>query len=221
VCSEGILGCRWNSLSSAVVHGSILGPVGEILARANFRERVLCTIDALMAAISLHGPKFAFVHILAPHPPYVFGPKGEFVQERSAATDRNPWDDRAGYLAQVEFVNARLKIFIDSALSASRRSPVIIVQGDHGPATMGTFEVPSADAARERMVILNAYHIGRDDCPVSPDITPVNTFRVIFSCIFDARIDRIADRSYYSGLFPHAQTYVTSILSGDGATGKP
>jgi hypothetical protein len=44
------------------------------------RRRILNAFRALKEAPGEKGPFFMFVHIMAPHPPFVFGPRGESVQ---------------------------------------------------------------------------------------------------------------------------------------------
>lgn len=44
---------------------------------ATHRERILYSLEHLPRVTSLEGSKFVFVHVLAPHPPFVFGLNGE------------------------------------------------------------------------------------------------------------------------------------------------
>ncbi len=55
---------------------------GQTLARSlisqpyrDHRSRVLFTLEQLPGVAQLQGPHFVFVHILVPHPPFVFGPR--------------------------------------------------------------------------------------------------------------------------------------------------
>jgi hypothetical protein len=51
----------------------------------------------------------------------------------------------------------------------------------------------------ERTSILNAILI-REPCRTMlyPGITPVNTFRVVFNCYFDAQLPLVEDETYWS-----------------------
>jgi hypothetical protein len=51
-----------------------------------------------------------------------------------------------------------------------------------------------------KFAILNAYYVP-DTCKefLYPDITPVNSFRIIYNCVFEANFPLLEDRSYYTG----------------------
>ena len=50
------------------------------------RNRILYAFDKLASIPSLPGPKLVFIHILAPHNPFVFGPNGELLQRNTPFT---------------------------------------------------------------------------------------------------------------------------------------
>ncbi len=53
------------------------------------RERILFAFDKLETLPKMSGPKFVFVHILAPHSPFVFGANGEIVGRHTPFTLNN------------------------------------------------------------------------------------------------------------------------------------
>jgi hypothetical protein len=59
---------------------------------------------------------------------------------------------------------------------------------------------------RERAAILNAYYLsGGDDSHLYPDITPVNTFRVVFNTAFGTDLSLLEDTTYISTYtYPYA-----------------
>jgi hypothetical protein len=67
--------------------------------------------------------------------------------------------------------------------------PVIIIQGDHGP-----WLQPRA----KRFWILNAYYLPGHMDNLYPDLSPVNTFRLVFNAYFGGKYDMLADVSYFS-----------------------
>jgi hypothetical protein len=72
--------------------------------------------------------------------------------------------------------------------SESKIPPVIIIQGDHG----------RGDDPNTRTDILNAYYLPRGGSKlVYPQITPVNTFRIIFNYYFGGKFKLLPDVSYY------------------------
>jgi hypothetical protein len=93
------------------------------------------------------------------------------------------------------FVNRKAIEAIDGILANSRTRPIIILQSDHGPASLrskgrGVF-------SRERLPNLNAYFVPdtiREKLYSS--ITPVNSFRIVFNDLFGTSYELLPDRNY-------------------------
>ena len=146
------------------------------------RQRILFELEQLTLVPSLPGPKFVFAHIITPHWPYIFGPNGEPIHEHP--------DSVEGYRNQVLFINQRILPIIENILSSSSIPPIIIVQGDHGAVL---------DDPQRRMSILNAYFLPGDGAKgVYENISPVNTFRLVFRHYFSLDVPQLEDVSYYS-----------------------
>ncbi|TFH35957.1 MAG: hypothetical protein E4G99_06085 [Anaerolineales bacterium] len=158
------------------------------------RARILFSFDQLEEVSKLPALKLVFIHILSPHPPMVFGPNGETVNYANFNT--TPATSNAdnillkAYADQVQFLNTRLQEVIGNLLTASESPPIIIIQGDHGWADRNH---------EDKLSILNAYHLpGFDVDHLYPQITPVNSFRLILANYFNADYDLLPDISYYS-----------------------
>ncbi len=200
------------------------------------RRRLKYVFDALPKVKLSNHASFIFAHIMLPHPPFVFDERGQKVHQREINPNRyftfrdgiiTEWDldieeYRRSYIAQLRFTNRMILEAVDQILATSARPPVIILQGDHGPRSLLDLNAiepnPSAEYLRERMSILNAYFIpaGGNEL-LYPDITPVNSFRVILRHVFGMNLEFLPDRSYYTG--PYA-TYefvdVTDIVTDTG-----
>jgi hypothetical protein len=156
------------------------------------RNRILYTLNRLERIASLPGPKFVFVHILAPHNPFVFGPNGEYIERKTPFTLN---DDRdvvtledyiAGYDDQVTYLNQRVLSIIEQLITGSAVPPVIILQGDHG--------VPRLPGWND--TILNAYFLpGGGENLLYQGISPVNSFRVVFDQYFGGQLPLLPDQS--------------------------
>jgi hypothetical protein len=146
------------------------------------RERILYELEQLRQIPALPGPKFVFAHIITPHWPYIFGPNGEPVHERP--------ESETGYHDQVLFINKQILPILQNIIELSKTPPIIVVQGDHGPVL---------DDPERRMSILNAYYIPQGgDRTLYEQISPVNTFRLIFNAYFGLGTILLDDISYYS-----------------------
>lgn len=220
----------------------ILGttPVAYIIARMRgskidpyqqHRRAVLTALDHLPRTARLTPPVFVFAHIISPHPPFIFDAHGRSITpDRGyaladasdfAASGGSPAEYIRDYRAQHAFITRKAQQAIDGILAQSRRPTVIIVQSDHGPGAQLTWEQPTAAALRERMSILNAYYLPRDaGLTIPPDITPVNSFRLIFNRYFDARLPLLPNESYYSpSRRPYALQRVTALVRGGNLFG--
>jgi hypothetical protein len=158
------------------------------------RERILFEFDQLEQVPALPGPKLVFVHIISPHPPFVFGPNGEYVSKAEFETDSSgrPLERTLldAYADQVQYLNGRLLSAVDRILAGSGVPPVIIIQGDHGWAERN---------AEDKLSILNVYYFPDGDySDLYPTITPVNSFRVVLNRYLGGNFELLEDVSYFS-----------------------
>ncbi|HEX2995549.1 MAG TPA: hypothetical protein VHP14_12035, partial [Anaerolineales bacterium] len=126
------------------------------------------------------------------HPPFVFGPNGESVvippyYENGEAGYRRD-DFRRGYHNQVIFIDSQITEALSKIIANSAQTPVIILQGDHGP-----IKIPG----EKRMNILSAYLFPGAEGELYPSVTSVNNFRLVFNNYFNANLPVLPDKSYY------------------------
>ena len=185
------------------------------------RTRVLFTISKLHEVAELDGDYFVVAHIISPHPPFVFGPSGEHVQNDSAFSMQDNGCCRReeyleGYSNQVEYVSKLLSLEIERIIDASEVEPIIIIQGDHGPGAYLTQEVEESNI-KERHAILNAILLPEESrASLYSSITPVNTFRVILNEIFHEELDLLPDWVYFSlGKRPYDFIQVNELLHSE------
>ncbi len=168
------------------------------------QARILNILDTLPEIPDIESPTFTFVHIVAPHAPFVFGPEGQLLEPEGPYNLRFKLEGDdveelkqyiEGYNDQVTYLNARILPIIDEIIDGSETPPIIILQGDHGPAA----ESGKLSYVTERMRNLNAILVAPEvSKQLYPDLTPVNTFRLIFNAYFNAGLDLLPDKSYYS-----------------------
>lgn len=157
------------------------------------RNRVMYAFEELPKIPDINGPKFVFVHLPVPHYPYVFGQNGEKMSPLIRT------NDKGRYLDQLIYVNKRIPSLINEILDKSEKSPVIIIQSDHGPDNTGSFINPTDMFIKERFNILNAYYFpGKGNHNLYRSISPVNSFRVMFNLYFGTKLELLRDSSYIS-----------------------
>ncbi len=182
-------------------------PLMPALGGDGARTRVLETFSALSRVPEeVDGPRFVFSHILPPHPPYLFDRHGDPLERAELEMTGDVWKNREGYLEQLRYVNRRMEQMLKDILAQydSGSEPIIIIQSDHGTASLGErpdggWSDPDDDFMRERSSILHALLVPDDVRDhLYPSITPVNTFRLIFAGYFGAEMERKEDVIFFS-----------------------
>lgn len=157
-----------------------------------FRDRFNNIFNNVDMLAKMSAPHFAYIHIISPHPPFVFDPNGNYTNPADFWNEQKlyPYDlYTKGYLNQLQYLNKKVLAAIDTLQSESKTPPIIIIQGDHGPWMQ----------PHDRMTwILNAYYLPGHNDKLYKTITPVNTFRIIFDEYFGGKYKTLDDVSYYS-----------------------
>lgn len=142
-------------------------------------QQSLYHLDILNQMPDIPGKKFVYAHLYITHEPYVFTPDGLFRWP--------PTEDEEAYKDQLLFINESLIKILQTIISKSPKPPIIVVQGDH-----------SRLWDERRNQILNAYFLPEGgETNIYSEITPVNTFRIIFNEYFNANYALLPDISYY------------------------
>lgn len=158
----------------------------------NFRDRDLLVFNSMDDVARMQGPKYVYVHLIMPHPPFVFGPDGKFTNPADFWNEKKVYPAnkfKIGYINQLQFINTKMLEMIDTILADSKTPPIIIIQGDHGP-----WLQPDP----QRFFILNAYYLPDHKTDLYPTISPVNSFRLVFNDYFGGNYDMLKDRTYFS-----------------------
>jgi hypothetical protein len=120
--------------------------------------------------------------------------------------------DRILYTLE-HLVDASQGIHPSLSLPMSLR-PILILQADHGPGSSQHPLILERSNVLERLAILNAYYFpDRNYEALYPDITPVNTFRVVLNTTFGTDLELLEDRNYASAALGNPLTDVTHQVS--------
>ena len=139
----------------------------------------LYSLDNLEKVPDIPGRKFVHAHIMVTHSSFVFNQDGSYKE--------NADESNAAYVEQIQYLNTSLIKIIESILDKSSIPPIIIIQADHG-------YIPGDD----KVAILHALYLpdgGADR--IYPELTPVNTFRIVLDYYFNYNFERLPDRSFY------------------------
>jgi hypothetical protein len=182
------------------------------------RELVSYTFEHLADAAVSDSPVFVFAHIPVPHYPFVFGPDGEHIPSRPEF-DYELDEFKEVYGNQLRYVNRRVQAAVEEILAKSSNPSIIILQADHGP-NSAAYTDQAVDWS-EKLAILNAYYFpDQEYTGLSEDISPVNTFRVIFNKYFGMDYELLENKSYSSnyGASPYLFTDRTDDVAKDASS---
>ena len=156
-------------------------------------------------------PLFVFGHFLLPHPPYVFSPECDSCTLSTSSQQ----DYESGYLNEIQCANRVMRSLISEIQSGSDRPVVIIFQSDEGPFLPLEYFNGDGESVPENSesylihgAILNAVYLpDKDDFSkpanyekigFGPNLSPVNTFRVILNYYFSTNLSILPDKTYFS-----------------------
>jgi hypothetical protein len=157
-----------------------------------YRDRTRLILSSMDKLAHMPGPKFVFIHLTPPHPPFIYDPDGTptdpalFMDENGIYSFENYI---SGYRNQAEYISSQLEKAVATLLAESPQPPVIIIQGDHAP---------WLQSGSDRFKILNAYYLPGHTDLLYPSISPVNTFRLVLNTYLGADYPLLDDISYES-----------------------
>ena len=174
----------WNSTALRPFYPHLIGSQYE----GFLRHEISGTLEHLKEIPYMEGPKFVVAHIMCPHEPFVFGPKGEYVDPLNYRNYR----DKQFYLGQYIYISVEIDKVLSALQKESKSPPIIILQSDHGLRPGYPGQVIGKD---EWHKILNALYLpGVDKAVLYDSISPVNTFRLIFNQYFGTDYELLPDK---------------------------
>jgi hypothetical protein len=160
-------------------------------------QRVARQVEQVKAIGVRDDPVYVFVHVLVPHGPYVFAPDGRCLTQQEAATR----GDRQGYIDQIAYADRIIEDVVTTLQERDGPAPVILIQADEGPFPLENNRTPWQEASsgdlRVKLGILNAIYFPNGDYGLlRNDITPVNSYRVLFNTVFGTDLPILPDRIF-------------------------
>ena len=181
---------RLDELVEAISPGTLAG---------TFRARIVGSFDRVRAvALEPHSrPRFVFVHVPGPHPPWVFEADGRprnpaLVSLKGESELSEEAGLEAGF-AQATHVGHLAIDAIDDIRKASAIDPVVVVMSDHGP--MGDFSTLTpltSDIGLRASSFMAALTPGHPDV-LADRPTPVNLFGALFAAYLDRPAQPVPD----------------------------
>jgi len=164
----------------------------DYLLGVGFRDRFNYVFNTIGDIAKLPEPTYTYIHLISPHPPFVFDPHGNPTYPPDFWNDQRMYPAdlyQKGYLNQLQFLNRKMLQAIDTIVSNSKTPPIIILQSDHGP---------WLQPRDKRMWNLTAIYFPDHKDKLYSTISPVNIFRLVFNTYFGGKYDILEDVSYFS-----------------------
>ncbi len=192
------------TIASSLIRYILRDPVNVSVDPNNnvHRQAALYQFKALEEIPSIKSPKFVFVHVLLPHDPFVFDEACNPISEQVVRQNSH----QVNYLNQLQCVNIQIKKILENILKDPENAPIIVLQSDEGPFPMNSpvdsdqsWSKATDTTLREKFPILNAYYFpGQDyeEAGLYKEISPVNSFKVLFNTYFGTEYELEEDRSY-------------------------
>ena len=174
------------------------------------RKKIIGAFDNLKNLSQFSSPTYIFAHIMSPHPQFVFDEHGNPIDAPWESTNDDgskyiqyPGTSREKYYEeygkQVTYLNGKLKEVINSILVKPNRPTIIILQGDHGLRSHIYWKNTEKANFKESLSILNTYYFYDGNYEqLYENISPVNSFRVIFNQYMGMDYELLEDKSFMS-----------------------
>ena len=125
-------------------------------------------------------PQFVYAHFMITHQPHLFDSLGNPRKGKELINQRNLFDT---YIQQVKYANIVIREIVEYIKMHNRKNTVIIIEGDHGfrdfKGSMTHYQFPNLNAI---------YFPDHNYNSLYSQMSPVNTFRIVFNHYFDQNL---------------------------------
>ena len=161
----------------------------------DFRKRAedaKITMDELKKSTDSSGnrpPRFIYGHFMITHQPHLFDSVGNLRKGRELLAQH---DLAATYVQQIQYANIVIQDLVKYIQDHNKKNTIIILEGDHGfrnfPSRLDPNQFPNLNAI---------YFPDKNYKDLYSDMSPVNTFRIIFNNYFGQHLPLLKDSSVF------------------------
>jgi hypothetical protein len=159
------------------------------IQRANDIQTTINKVKEITDTSLIRRPQFVYAHFLITHQPHLFDSTGNLRKGIDLISQRYLFDT---YTQQVMYANKVIRELVDWIKLHNKKNTVIIIEGDHGfrdfPPSMNSFHFPNFNAVYFPDKHYNQFY---------PQLTPVNTFRIVFNHYFGQNLPLLKDTSIF------------------------
>ncbi|AXY75703.1 hypothetical protein D3H65_17710 [Paraflavitalea soli] len=151
---------------------------------------VQLTIDKIKSTtntLTTRQPQFVYGHFMVTHDPHLFNANGTARTARDMVLNSKLFTT---YTQQIQYANKILHDLVTHIQQHNRKNTIIIIEGDHGFRHM-----PDTLKKHDFSNLNSIYFPDRDYRQFYQEMSPVNTFRVLFNHYFCQSLARLKDSS--------------------------
>jgi hypothetical protein len=186
----------WNFVSGNLNFGfSRPKKVEDLPSYQNFVQRandIQTTINKLKATTDTsrdRPPQLVYAHFLITHQPHLFDSTGKLRNGLDLISQHYLFNT---YTHQVMYANRVITELVEWIKLHNKNNTIIIIEGDHGfrdlPPSMDRFHFPNFNAI---------YFPDNEYNQFYPQMSPVNTFRIVFNHYFGLNLPLLKDSSIF------------------------
>jgi hypothetical protein len=153
--------------------------------RANDIATTINKLKETADSSSNRRPQFVYAHFLITHQPHLFDSTGNLKKGLALISQRNLFET---YTHQVMYANRVITELVEWIKLHNKKNTIIIIEGDHGfrdfPPSMDSFHFPNLNTI---------YFPDKDYNRFYPQLSPVNTFRIVFNHYFGQNLPLLKD----------------------------
>ena len=147
---------------------------------------------------------FVFMHMMLPHPPFVFNEEGDVEVFENSEHFGGVWLDKDAYINQLKFLNKKLIQIFNKIFNKNDIKPVFIIVSDHGPYITNPFEANNnkQNLINNRMQNFTSIFLPNLDKTKSKlniqTTSLINIFPIFFREYFGINFKLLEDKLFYS-----------------------
>lgn len=148
-------------------------------------EKIKTTADPSIS----RKPKFIYGHFMITHEPHLFDSTG-FIDTNTTKTTENQLFYT--YTQQILYANKVIKKLVEHIQMKNKKNTIIIIEGDHG-----FRKLPASLKANNFANFSAIYFPSGDYSKLYKEMSPVNTYRIIFNQYFCQKLPLLNDSSTF------------------------
>lgn len=184
---------KWPALNRFVINYVLANKDTPAYNDINKRKEGLVTsiekIKATAQSSINRKPAFTYGHFMITHEPHLFDSTGNIDTSATKATGNQLFYT---YTQQVLYANKVIKYLVEYIQTNNKRNTIIIIEGDHG------FRKLPTSLKANNFANFNAIYFPTGDySKLYKEMSPVNTFRILFNQYFCQHLQLLKDTSTF------------------------